>query len=234
MKQGSRFVADRRRMGCRGGKFISCCAGGALLLLFAAGGIFQGRSQPAIVQNPQSQTVMPGTIVNLSVEAEGTAPLRYRWKHNGHYMTSHKPYVRFVARSRRAGTYLAMVRDASKQWTTSTVATINVQTIPLAGHAAPVILAQPQDTTVHEHDTAVFTVKLNNSAPYTTIVWHNDNPLEGPHQIPDGIGLNVHNPTLVIPNALDVNYFNGIYWLAVTNAAGGTVSRKAVLTVTRP
>jgi hypothetical protein len=194
-------------------------------------------AQPVIIQNPESEDVVAGQLVKISVAADGSKPLRYHWEFNGRKLPILGRTLRFIATRRRAGTYQAVVRDAQGNVAVSEPATLAVQprTPPTPGGLpAPVVLGQPADVTVHEHDTATFQVTLNNSAPYTTIVWHNDNPLEGPHEIPDGIGLNVHSTRLVIPNCLNADNFNGVYWIAVTNAAGGTVSRKARLTVVTP
>jgi len=204
------------------GRFASVQALGWCILLGLLAPLAD--AQPVIVAAPQSETVAPGSLVTLSVVADGSPPLRYWWRRNGRLLPTRRPTLRFRATRLRAGSYMVAVRDASGQVQWSNPAVVQVVT-------PPIILAQPQDVTVREHDTAVFTVKLNNSGPYTTIVWHNDNPREGPHEIPDGLGFDVHSPTLAIPNSLNVDYYNGIYWLAVTNAAGGTVSRKATLTV---
>ena len=193
-------------------------------------------AQPVIIQNPESEEVVAGQYVKISVAADGVKPLRYYWQFNGRRLPIIGRTLRFVATRRRAGTYQAIVRDARGNKTMSAPATLAVQprTPPTSGQPRPAIVVQPSDVTVHEHGTAVFQVTLNNSGPYTTIVWHNDNPLEGSHQIPDGIGLNVHSTRLVIPNCLNADNFNGLYWIAVTNASGGTVSRKARLTVVTP
>lgn len=193
-------------------------------------------AQPVIVQNPESEEVVAGHVVKISVAAEGDKPLRYHWQFNGRKLPIPGRTLRFVATRRRAGIYQAIVRDAQGNVSLSEPATLAVQprTVPGSGQPRPVVVVQPSNTTVHEHDTAVFEVVLNNSGPYTTIVWHNDNPLEGSHEIPDGIGLNVHSTRLVIPNCLNADNFNGLYWIAVTNASGGTVSAKARLTVVTP
>lgn len=191
-------------------------------------------AQPVITQNPGSATVTAGQVVSLSVAAQGTGPLRYRWQFNGRNIPLPGRTLRFVATVRRSGTYQAVVRDAAGQISYSALAFVQVQPrapAPSRGQPRPVILMQPRNTSVPEHGTAVFQVRLNASAPYTTIVWHNDNPLEGPHQIPDGLGFNVHSPRLEIPNCLNADNYNGLYWIAVTNASGGTVSTKARLTV---
>ncbi len=43
-------------------------------------------SPPFIVTEPEDQRVLPGTIVALTVEAEGDAPLQYQWLKNGNLM----------------------------------------------------------------------------------------------------------------------------------------------------
>jgi hypothetical protein len=102
------------------------------------------------------------------------------------------------------------------------------------GSLKPRILAQPRNTVVGEHDTAVFETVLNDSAPYSRIIWHNSNPLEGPHEIPSTIGIVVDEPRMEIENCLNNQSYNGKYWIAVTNSAGGTKSIKARLTVVGP
>jgi hypothetical protein len=191
-------------------------------------------AQPVIIQNPESETVTAGQLVAITVAAQGTAPLRYRWQFNGRNMPLPGRTLRFVATRRRVGTYQAIVRDASGRVSYSAPAFLEVQPrspTPPPGQPRPFIVVQPRNVSVPEHGTAVFQVTLNNSGPYTTIVWHNDNPLEGPHEIPDGLGFNVHSTRLEIPNCLNADNYNGLYWIAVTNAAGGTVSSKVRLTV---
>ena len=185
---------------------------------------FVSHGQPVITQNPESITVAPGTLVAISVAAVGTAPLEYRWQLNGRELGFRGPTLRFVAGKLKQGSYRAVVRDAVGGQSVSASADLKVK-------RRPAIVIHPRSTSVREGGTAVFAAKLNNSGPYTTIVWHNDNPLEGPHEIPDGLGFEVHNPRLAIPNCLNADNYNGLYWLAVTNEAGGTVSRKVRLTV---
>jgi hypothetical protein len=209
-----------------------CIIGAALIFMTLP---IRIHAQLVIVENPQSESVIAGNPVSFSVSAQGTTRLRYRWQFNGRTLPVVGRTLRFVATRRRAGTYQAIVRDAAGNIGVSRPAILDVQPRPTVqpgpGIQPPIILVQPQNVSVAEHGTAVFQVVLNKSAPYTTIVWHNSNPLEGSHQIPDGIGLNVHGTRLEIPNCLDADNYNGLYWIAVTNAAGGTVSVKARLTV---
>jgi hypothetical protein len=183
-----------------------------------------GRTQPVITQNPESETVAPGTLVVMSVAAQGAAPLDYRWQRNDRELAARGPVLRFVAGRVREGTYRAVVYDGAGRQTISEPAEVKIQ-------RRPKIQVQPRSISVPEHGTAVFNVELRDGGPYTAIVWHNSNPLEGSHAIPDGLGFDVHSPRLEIPNCLNADNYNGIYWLAVTNAAGGKISRKVRLTV---
>lgn len=205
--------------GQKGGK----CASG-LFLVAVMGFSWLSHAQPVITQNPQSATVPPGSLVSISVSAAGAAPLNYRWMFNDRELRARGPTLRFIAGRYREGVYRAIVSDAEGGQSVSAPAEVKVR-------RRPVILLQPRSTSVREGGTAVFQVALNNSGPYTTIVWHNDNPLEGSHEIPDGLGFDVHSPRLAIPDCLNADNYNGLYWLAVTNEAGGTVSRKVRLTV---
>lgn len=193
-------------------------------------------SQPVILQQPQSAQVTIGERVTLAFDAASDSRLRFRWIRDDRYMPIRRKVLRFRATARRAGVYRAVAVDRAGNYVFSVPAVIEVLPRPTPGNPTPtqpkpVILVQPQDVTVREHDTAVFKVTLNDSGPYTTIIWHNDNPLEGSHQIPDGLGFDVRSTRLAIPNSLNADNYNGLYWIAVTNAAGGTVSRKARLTV---
>src|SRR4051812_16276681 len=70
-------------------------------------------AQPVITQNPESETVLAGDRVSISVAALGTAPLQYRWRRNGRLLPIRRPTLDFVATRRRAGTYLVVVRDGT-------------------------------------------------------------------------------------------------------------------------
>jgi len=202
----------------------SCILSTVLVFNFVFSCAIGVRAQPVITQNPESETVAPGTLVVMSVAAQGAAPLEYRWQRNGRELAARGSTLRFVAGRLREGTYQAVVLDVAGRQTVSDPAEVRIQ-------RRPKIRIQPRSTSVPEHGTAVFNVELNDSGPYTSLVWHNSNPLEGSHAIPDGLGFDVHSPRLEIPNCLNADNYNGVYWLAVTNAAGGKISRKVRLTV---
>lgn len=204
-------------------KIVLCSIGCSALAI-----AFSTWAQPAITQDPQSQVKAPGKLVAFSVAAVGAQPLQFQWERDGVPIPNARgPSLRFVAAPSRVGTYRAIVRDASGEQRVSSPASLEVK-------PRPVLLLQPRSVFVPEYGTAVFEVRLNNGGPYTHISWHNDNPLEGPHEIPDTIGLDVHSTRLEIPNCLDADNYNGIYWIAVTNEVGGTISQKVRLTVVPP
>ena len=184
--------------------------------------------QPVITENPHDQTKAPGTLAAFSVAAVGAEPLSYQWQVNGQDIPNARSRsLRFVAAPSRAGTYRAIVRDLEGRIRTSAAANLEVK-------PRPKILVQPHHVIVREHTTAVFEVQLNDSGPYTYINWYNHNPVEGTHAIPEGSARYVNSTRLEIPNSLNAFNYNGIYWLAVSNEVGGTISRKVRLTVVSP
>lgn len=183
-------------------------------------------AQPVITQQPESLVVSRrgATLTSLS---ERTA--RNRWSPSGTSMDRKSPALA-VRRCTspllpsRAGIYEVVVRDIAGQQRASAPAELQVK-------PRPRVVVQSRSTIVQEGGTAVFEVQLNDSGPYTKIVWHNSNPLEGSHEIPDGLGFDVHNTRLEIPNCLNAANYNGIYWITVENEVGRTASRKVRLKV---
>jgi len=128
---------------------------------------------------------------------------------------------------------------ASSVWAQSLITPQQESQVPgepaeLQASRPPRIVVQPRNTIVQEDGTAVFEVQLNDSGPYTKIVWHNTNPLEGPHEIPDGLGFEVHGTRLEIPDCLNAPNYNGLYWITVENAMGKVASQRVRLKVVSP
>jgi hypothetical protein len=185
-------------------------------------------AQPVITQNPQSLIKPPGTLAAFSVAASGAEPLSYQWQFNGQDIPNARGRsLRFVAAPSRAGSYRAVVRDQNGQVRSSSAANLQVR-------RRPRIVVQPVKAVVPEGATAVFEVQLNDSGPYTYINWYNYNPVEGRHAIPPGAARNVNTTRLEIPRVLNAFNYNGLYWIAVSNEVGGTVSRKVRLKVVSP
>lgn len=202
----------------RVGRFIL----GALLVLQS-----YAVAQPHITEQPQSRAAVAGATFSFSVAAVSSGPVQYQWQFNGQDI----PYARGRVLTRtavpsRAGTYAVRVRDAAGE-VMSSGASLEV-------FKRPVILVQPQNAIVGEHTVAEFRVVLNDSGPYRRMIWHNTNPVEGPHEIPPSTGYITDQPTLTMENPLNDVTWNSIYWFAVTNGAAGITSRRARLTVVGP
>lgn len=184
-------------------------------------------AQPVITQEPQDRAVAPGSAVNFRVAASSQTTVYYQWRFNGQDVPgATKRDLAFRATTVRAGSYAVSVRDASGERLS---APAQLQVLP-----RPRVLVQPRNTVVGIGRTMAFEVALNNSGPYTSIDWHNSNPIEGPHVIPDGLGADVHSTRLVVAECADNPIYEGLYWISVTNVVGGTVSRRARLTVVGP
>lgn len=181
-------------------------------------------AQPVIIQNPEDKAAKPGAVVSFSVAAQGDSPLAYQWQFNGQDIpTARARVLRVVASPTRAGTYSVRVADSSGERRS---APAKLQVMP-----RPTVVVQPRSTVVGVHQTAQFSVQVNGSGPFTRMIWHNSNPLEGSHEIPPQAADGVDTTTLTIVDCANNDSYNGVYWFAVTNAVGGTVSRRVRLNV---
>jgi hypothetical protein len=184
-------------------------------------------AQPIIVQQPHHQTAVSGKIVSFAVEASGVPRLQYQWTLNGQDLPGQtRRVLQRVATPSRAGVYAVRVRDAAGE-VVSSGARLEVVNRPL-------FLVQPKNQIVAEHTVAEFRTVLNESGPYQRMIWHNNNPIEGPHEIPPSTGYITDQPVLRMTNPLNDPTWNSVYWLAVTNSAKGVTSRRARLTVVGP
>jgi hypothetical protein len=186
-----------------------------------------GPAQVVIVEAPQPCVAAPGTRVAFRVTASSGAQLFYQWQFNDVDVTgATNATLMFRATPARAGDYSVRIQDGRSEVSSVPV---KLQVVP-----RPRVVMQPVNTIVGVGQTTAFQVELNASGPYTTIVWHNSNPVEGPHIIPDGLGADVHATRLIIAECADNPIYEGLYWISVTNAVGGTVSRRARLKVVGP
>ncbi len=174
-----------------------------------------GALAPAIAVHPVSQTISQGGSASLVVTATGTAPLSYQWRRDNVEIAgaTTSSYAINNAQAASAGSYTVIVSNAVGS-VTSNAAVISIGSPP----ALPVIVTQPVAQTVAPGSTATFTVVAQSAAPLTYL-WRKDGtPLPG-----------ATSALLVLPNvtAGDV----GAYSVVVSNAAGGTTSNAATLTV---
>ena len=188
---------------------------------------FTAFAQPQITHQPENKAAVAGKVVALSVEAIGSAPLHYQWQFNGQDIPGARTRVlKRVAAPSRAGTYSVRVRDPLGEVTSSGA--------QLEVFVRPAFIVQPKNQVVGEHTVAEFTTVLNDSGPYRRMIWHNSNPVEGPHEIPPSTGYITDQPTLTMTDPLNDITWNSVYWLAVTNGGAGTTSRRARLWVVGP
>jgi hypothetical protein len=199
---------------------------------FAFMGLFVALSigtyaQPQIIQDPQSKTAVAGAMVTFSVEAAGSTPMQYQWQFNGQDIPrANARLLRLTAVPSRAGTYSVRVRYAAGE-RVSRAANLEV-------FRRPAFIVQPKNAVVGEHTLAEFTTVLNDSGPYRRMIWHNNNPIEGPHEIPPSTGYITDRPILSMDDPINDATWNSVYWLAVTNGAAGITSRRARLRVVGP
>jgi formylglycine-generating enzyme required for sulfatase activity len=79
---------------------------------------------PTIATVPQNVTVAEGEAVTFSVAANGTAPLSYRWYHNGVDTRRTTASISFTAAAGSAGTYSVVVANEHGQANASATLTV--------------------------------------------------------------------------------------------------------------
>jgi len=183
-------------------------------------------AQPIIVQQPESRIAAEGKTVEFSVEAQSSSPLNYQCQFDGADIPNAVGHaIRFTATLSRAGTYSVNVSDGSGAANAS--ADLEVQ-------KRPVIIQQPKHQVVGQYQTAVFEVLLNDSGPWWYMNWWHHSPEEPHHPIPPSAVPTSQQLRMEIPDCTPNGTYNGLYWFAVTNDVGGTVSRRASLVVVGP
>jgi uncharacterized lipoprotein YddW (UPF0748 family) len=170
---------------------------------------------PAIVTQPQGQTVLLGGTASFDVWATGSAPLSYQWRFNGVDIggATDSTYTRANLQAGDAGDYSVRVTNLYGS-VLSAAATLVVDTnIPL-----PAITAQPQSQTVIAGQSAIFTVTATNKAPLSYQWRFNGAPIAG-----------ATGTAYTVANAQTGDA--GAYSVEVVNIMGSTISADAVLAV---
>jgi hypothetical protein len=201
---------------------------GAILIAAGALAIQIAYAQPIITAQPQSRTAAVGRPVSFSVQAQGTGTLRYQWQYNGSAMPNAVGRsLSFYATPSRIGTYSVVVRDSTGNESSSAPANLLVQ-------KRPIILGQPRNQIVGEHQTATFEVRVNESGPYNSVQWWHHSLEEPHHPIPPRAATGVNTFRLQVLDSSNNGTFNGLYWCVITNNVGWAVSRRATLSVVDP
>jgi hypothetical protein len=168
---------------------------------------------PTITTQPQSQGLVQGQDLTLSVAANGTSPFSYRWYQNGSRRGGNNQTLTIngVA-STDGGNWLVTVAN-SAGIATSAVAVVTVY-VP-AG-----ITTQPQSQVILPGQDASFTVVPKGTAPFDYQWYFNGAPVG-----PDSATLSVTGPQ-------DTD--TGSYFVVVSNSWGSVTSAVATLSFAVP
>lgn len=120
---------------------------------------------PKVTSNPRAQTVAIGETAMFYATIDGTQPMTYAWLRNGTEIAgsdSNFLWLPEVTLADNGAVYSLKGTNAAGSVTTVT-AKLTVSATPIP----PTLAFAPQDTTVDSGDTAVFTVSVTGSAPFT-------------------------------------------------------------------
>jgi hypothetical protein len=169
---------------------------------------------PSITTQPQSQFLIQGQSLTLSVIASGTSPFTYNWYFNGNYSgPNNATWSIGNVNTGNAGIYYVVVGNSAGS-VTSAVAVVTV-CVP------PGIQTQPNNQTVNQGQNAGFSVTANGSAPLSYQWNFNGSPLAG-----------ATDSALPLTNVQATQA--GSYNVVVTNPGGSITSRVVSLTVIVP
>ncbi len=182
---------------------------------------------PTISSQPQSQSVLVGANVSLSVTASSSYPLLYQWQRDGVNLSdtgkitgATSPVLSLSNVSiPDSANYRVIVTNALGA-ATSAVAVLEVVTVLVP----PSISTQPLSQTVRSGTNATFTVTAAGSMPLG-YRWR----FNGTNLVDGGQLSGTTTSTLILHDVLQDN--SGDYLVVVTNAAGAVTSATATLTV---
>ena len=173
-------------------------------------------SAPAIRSQPAARTVTAGQIATFSVEATGTAPLRYQWRKNGSNISgaTSSTYTTPGASLGDSGAQYSVVVSNAVNTVTSNSAALTVSQATVA----PAINSQPASQTVDAGQTATFIVAATGTGSIS-YQWRKDgNDIAGATQSSYSFAAtSIDNDT--------------VFAVAVSNASGTLLSNNASLWV---
>jgi sugar lactone lactonase YvrE len=167
---------------------------------------------PAIVAQPQSQTLDEGSTFNVSVSAVGSPAPSYQWRFNSTNISgaTGSSYSRPGVLPTDAGSYSVVVANANGNVTSADA--------QLTVNGAPLITGQPQNQNPPLGQSATFSVGVMGAQPLSYQWLFNAAPIQGATNA---------SFSLVSPQAAD----DGSYSVLVTNAFGFAYSSSALLSV---
>ncbi len=169
-------------------------------------------SPPVIVVQPVDLSAKEGGSAILSVSATGTAPLNYKWRKGGTYLTGKTADTLMITnvQASDAGLYFVEVSNV--------LDSVSSNTVMLTVNAPLTIVTQPASVSVSSGSIASFSVSATGTTPITYEWSRNGTPVTG--------GT---SSTLTIGSAAAADAGN--YNVKLTNPAGQLVSSTAVLTL---
>ncbi len=176
---------------------------------------------PVITSQPQSQVVIAGSTLTLSVQASGSNPIQYRWMFNGATIANATSATLQIPnmQSANAGSYTVAASNAAGS-ATSSAAAITVQAPP-ANTTAPAITTQPASQNLASGAALNLSVAFTGTAPIQ-IQWY----LNGA-AIPNATSASYQAPSVQAADA-------GSYTVTLSNAAGSVTSNPAQVAILVP
>jgi alpha-tubulin suppressor-like RCC1 family protein len=168
---------------------------------------------PSITQQPSGLAAPAGGAAQFTVQASGTAPLRYQWSLEGLSIigATNATLVLSNLQPTNAGVYRVIVSNVAGS-VLSASAVLRVIPVP------PTILSGPTNLNLSAGSTGAFSVTAAGSAPFTYEWRFNGTP------------LSTKSPLLTLSNVQAANAGN--YQVIVANSIGAATSSVATLTVT--
>ncbi len=182
---------------------------------------------PSITSQPSSRIGIAGSTVVFDVDAGGSVPLTYQWRYNGINLTdggeisgaTTPTLTRANLQPAAAGSYSVVVNNA--------VGTAISSNAVLTVITPPVIIVQPSNKNVAEGASATLAVTVIGTAPLS-YRWSRD----GTNLVTAPGVSGVNSATLILGNA-QLSH-SGTYRVAISNAAGTTISSNAEVNVIPP
>ena len=183
-------------------------------------GILTVTTKPAITTQPAAQTVISGQTAKFTVEAAGTPTLRYQWKKGGTNIegATGSSYTTPATELANSGAEYSV--EVSND-----VGTVTSEVVILTVTMGPVIAKEPAALTVNPGDKATFSVEATGT-PDPTYQWQKNGV-----NVTAGEGATSNTYTTPATTIADDG---AKFSVVVSNSAGKTTSKEAILSVNAP
>jgi hypothetical protein len=180
----------------------------------------QPATPPSISKHPQSQTVLEGSHVELTVTASGTAPLAYQWRRNTNPITDATNFTYTInsVSVAQSGSYDVVVTNSAGT-AISDPAQLTVNAVAIAPQITQDLT--PLTQTVNPGATVTYTVSATGTAPLSYQWFKGETLIDG--QTTETLTLT--SVTLAA---------SGTYKVVVSNTAGSKTSAVVTLNVELP